>query len=100
MDWLSLEIKAIAALEDGVYTPVTKARTQAQVVQTLLSHFNKDTEGKKVKGVSISHANGLELAHKLRDKLKEHSVSIQTTTPVISTHTGEGAIGFTYYTES
>ncbi|GAK09250.1 DegV family protein [Geomicrobium sp. JCM 19038] len=94
-----LKLKPIAALEDGVYTPVTKVRTQNQVVQTLMNHFKQDTEGKIVKGVSISHANGLELAHKLREKLSEHKVSIQSTTPVISTHTGEGAIGFMYYTD-
>ncbi|MBM7632450.1 DegV family protein [Geomicrobium sediminis] len=94
-----LKLKPIAALEDGVYTPVTKVRTQNQVIQTLMNHFKQDTEGKEVKGVSISHANGLELAHKLREKLSEHKVSIQSTTPVISTHTGEGAIGFTYYTD-
>ncbi|EZH64911.1 hypothetical protein DH09_20600 [Bacillaceae bacterium JMAK1] len=94
-----LKLKPIAALEDGVYTPVTKVRTQNQVIQTLMNHFKQDTEGKVVKGVSISHANGLELAQKLREKLSEHKVSIQSTTPVISTHTGEGAIGFMYYTD-
>ncbi|AXF55611.1 DegV family protein [Salicibibacter kimchii] len=99
-----LNLKPIAALEEGVYTPVAKVRTQSQMIQTLMKYFKKDAEDRKIKGVSISHANASELAHKLKDAVTKDShfkdIMIQTTTPIISTHTGEGAIGFSYYTDS
>ncbi|QDI90798.1 DegV family protein [Salicibibacter halophilus] len=99
-----LNIKPIAALEEGVYTPVAKVRTQSQMIQTLMKYFKKDSEDRQIKGISISHANASELANKLKDAIATENrfkdIMIQTTTPIISTHTGEGAIGFSYYTDS
>ncbi|QQK76980.1 DegV family protein [Salicibibacter cibarius] len=99
-----LKLKPIAKLEDGVYSPVSKVRTQSQVIHTLMKNFETDSEERTIKGVSISHANALALAHKLKDALLTKSsikdIKIQTTTPVISTYTGEGAIGLSYYTDA
>ncbi|SDI53217.1 DegV family protein [Natribacillus halophilus] len=99
-----LKLKPIAALEEGVYTPVAKVRTQSQMIQTLMKYFKQDSEDRKVKGISISHANASDLAHKLKNAATQESrfkdIMIQTTTPIISTHTGEGAIGLSYYTDS
>lgn len=97
-----LKIKPIASLEGGEYTPVAKARSHKQVVEYLVNEFKETTAGKTVKGVGLVHAEGLSMAEPLKNRLKELGVSdlkFDYTTPVISTHTGKGAIGFMYYTE-
>ncbi|KIL48861.1 hypothetical protein KP77_20720 [Jeotgalibacillus alimentarius] len=93
-----LNIKPIASLAGGEYTPVSKARNYNQVAKYLISQYEQDTRGKKVKEVSIVHADGMTLAEKVSGKINEE-VFLSETTPVISTHTGKGAIGFMYYYE-
>ncbi|WP_342504953.1 DegV family protein [Sporosarcina sp. FSL K6-2383] len=97
-----LNIKPIATLQDGVYTPVAKARSHKQVVAHLFKVFREETTGKIVRGVGIAHVNGLAMAEPLKKLIEESGVKdvkLTFATPVISTHTGEGAIGFMYYTE-
>jgi len=98
-----LNIKPIASLEDGVYTPVTNARSHRQAVRHLMETFIRETMGKTVKGIGIVHAEGLELAKSLKEKILERfahlEIPVEKTTPVISIHTGPGAIGFMYYAE-
>lgn len=96
-----MNIKPIATLQDGVYTPVAKVRSHKQVVAYLLNEFKKETSGKTVVGVGIAHANGLAMAEPLKQKIEELGIPVDLayTTPIVSTHTGEGAIGFMYYTE-
>jgi DegV family protein with EDD domain len=98
-----LNIKPIANLADGVYTPVTKVRSHGQVVKTLAKIFAEDTAGKTIKAVSIPHVKALPLAESLKEAIEKVSgfkdTQIFYTTPVISTHTGVGAIGFTYFAE-
>lgn len=98
-----LNIKPIASLEGGVYTPVTKARSYTQVAKYLVKQFAEDVKGRTIKGVGICHAEGLDLAMKVKEGLIEltgyENVEIAETTPIISTHTGPGAIGFMYYYE-
>lgn len=98
-----LKIKPIANLDNGEYTPIAKVRSHSQVVKYLAKQFVEDVKGKTIKKVGLSHADGLELAYKLRDCIKELTgydlIDIAYTTPIISTHTGAGAIGFMYYTE-
>ncbi|MFC3885235.1 DegV family protein [Bacillus songklensis] len=98
-----LNIKPIASLEDGVYTPEAKVRSHSQVIKYLTKKLEEDTAGKTIKGIGLVHAEGLELAEKLKQSIINVSgytdFSIQYTTPVISTHTGAGAIGFMYFAE-
>lgn len=97
-----MKIKPIASLDDGSYTPVAKVRSHKQVVEYLFNNFKERTAGKVVKGVGIAHAGGLAMAEPLREKIKETGfmdIKFDFTTPVISTHTGVGAIGFMYYTD-
>lgn len=98
-----LSVKPIAALKDGVYTPIGKVRNQTQAARFLSKHFAEDIKGKMIKGVEIAHAEGLELAQKVKNAITEltgyDSVNITYTTPIISTHTGPGAIGLMYYFE-
>ena len=97
-----LSIKPIANLEGGEYTPVAKVRSHKQVVNYLFNQFLDDTKGKIIKAVGISHANGLSMATPLINLIKDtgfNNIQISITSPVISTHTGPGAIGFMYMTE-
>ncbi|KPB06573.1 DegV family protein [Bacillus sp. CHD6a] len=98
-----LNIKPIASLADGVYTPVTKARSHSQVIKYYTKQFKEDIAGKMVKGVGIAHAGSLKQAQALKDALYEASgfenIQIAYTTPVISTHTGPGALALMYYAE-
>ncbi|WP_409301225.1 DegV family protein [Peribacillus sp. SCS-155] len=96
-----LNIKPIATLENGVLNPVSKARSQSQIVKSLVKRFVEDTKGKTVSGVGIAHANGHDLSIKVKDAVKEFcgslEITIDTTTPVVSTHAGEGAMALMYY---
>lgn len=98
-----LNIKPIASLKGGVYTPVTKVRSHTQAAKYLAKAFAEDVKGKTIKGVGIAHAEGLELAHKVKQSIIDltgfDQVEIVYTTPIVSTHTGAGAIGFMYYFE-
>lgn len=98
-----LNIKPIGSLDTGEFTPVSKARSHKQVVKYLFEQFQKDTAGKVVKGVGLSHAEGLQtMGNPLLDLVKETGftdIDIAFTSPIISTHTGPGAIGFMYYAE-
>lgn len=98
-----LNIKPIASLEGGEYTPVSKARSHSQVVKYLNNQFVEDVKGKTIKGVGLVHADGFELASRLKAAIKDSTgyddIEIADTTPIISTHTGVGAIGFMYYFE-
>ncbi|KZE40225.1 fatty acid-binding protein DegV [Bhargavaea cecembensis] len=95
-----MNIKPIAALKEGVYTPVGKARSHKQVVRQLFKEFKEQTVGRRLRAVGISHANGLNMAVPLKQMIEEdgfQDVKLMFTSPVISTHTGPGAIGFMYY---
>ncbi|MFD6510166.1 MULTISPECIES: DegV family protein [unclassified Bacillus (in: firmicutes)] len=98
-----LNIKPIASLEGGVYNPVTKVRSQGQIVKTLAKIFDEDTAGKVVKAVAIPHAKAIPLAESVKAAVEKVNGFTQSeifyTTPVISTHTGPGAIGFMYLAE-
>ncbi|WP_372632245.1 DegV family protein [Cohnella sp.] len=98
-----LKIKIIASLDGGEYTPVAKVRSKAQIVEYLAKQFAEDVKGKVVRGVGLVHAAGHELASKLKETIVERTgydkIRIEDTTPIISTHTGVGAIGFMYYYE-
>jgi len=98
-----LHIKPIAALKDGMYSPVANVRNYSQVIKHLVKNFKEDVDGKHIKGIGLAHADGLELATRLKERLQELyenlEIKILETTPIVSTHTGPGAIGFTYFAE-
>lgn len=97
-----LNIKPILTLKDGVLSPVSQVRSHRQVVKHLFKAFTEQTAGKMIKKVGISHAHGLAMAEPLKKLIEESGfkdVGLTFTTPIISTHTGEGAIGFMFYAE-
>ena len=98
-----LNIKPIASLADGVYTPVAKVRSYSQVIKYLTRQFSEDTEGKVIKGIGIAHADAVELANRLKEAITRATdfldIDIIETTPIITTHTGRGTIAFMYYAD-
>ncbi|WP_416149785.1 DegV family protein [Salipaludibacillus sp. HK11] len=96
-----LKIKPIASLDDGVYTPAKKVRTHLQMIKFMKNQFEEEAAGKIVKGIGIAQIDALELANQVKDAMKDISgfedVSIIETTPIVSTHTGPGALALMYY---
>ncbi|KMK76522.1 DegV family protein [Alkalihalobacillus pseudalcaliphilus] len=99
-----LKIKPIASLSDGVYTPVEKVRTHLQMIKLLTKKLEEETvaKGKELKAVAIAQIEAEALANKLKDSIEKISsfstnVLITETSPIISTHTGPGAIALMYY---
>jgi DegV family protein with EDD domain len=97
-----LNVKPIAMLEEGVYSPFAKVRTASQIIEKLMHRMENDIRGRAVRGIGLSHADNLPLAMRLKEaiaRLTDVPVSIRPATPVITTHTGPGAIGLMYYAE-
>lgn len=98
-----LKIKPVASLQDGVYTPVAKVRTYAQLIKFFKEAYEKEAEGKTVKGIGIAHIEARQLAEQVKEALADVSgfqdISIIETTPIVSTHTGPGALALMYYFE-
>lgn len=99
-----LQIKPIGHLDIGEVTICAKPRSYKQVVKYLYNQFVEDTKGKTVKSIGISHANSIDtLVNPLIEQIKTTGytgeIEVAYTSPVISTHTGEGALGFMYYVE-
>jgi len=98
-----LNIKPIASLEGAEYNPVAKVRSHSQVVKYLAKQFAEDVKGKTILGAGIVHADAYQLAAKLKEAITDltgyQEISIDSTGPTISTHTGPGTIAFMYYFE-
>lgn len=98
-----LKIKPMASLQDGVYTPVSKVRTYLQAIKFFKNKFEEETAGKIVRGIGIAQVEAKEFANQVKSALLEvtdfKDITIVDTTPIISTHTGPGAIALMYYTD-
>jgi len=69
----------------------------------MAKQFAEDVKGKTIRGVGIAHAEAYELAVKIKDSIFEltgiQDVEIDYTGPIVSTHTGPGALALMYYYE-
>ncbi|CAH2715523.1 MULTISPECIES: DegV family protein [Neobacillus] len=96
-----LNIKPIASLEGAEYTPVTKVRSHSQVVKFMAKQFAEDIKEKTIRGVGIAHAEAYELSTKIKESIYEltgfQDIEIDYTGPIVSTHTGPGALALMYY---
>ncbi|CAM3064838.1 DegV family protein [Staphylococcus argensis] len=93
-----IKIKPIGTLIDGRLEMIHNSRTQKSVIQFLKKEVHQFLEGHQLKSIGIAHANIIEFVDKIKAQFKEEfqfdDFDINTTTPVISNHTGQGAIGF------
>ena len=98
-----LNLKPVAHLDIGEVTICAKPRSHKQVVKYLFEQYQKDTAGKTVKGIGLSHADGLvTMGEPLLELIKGTgftNIDLAYTSPIITTHTGKGAIGFMYYAD-
>lgn len=98
-----LNIKPIAILDNGEYTPVSKVRSYKQVTKFMFNEFIKNTTGKTVKSVCISHAGGMDdVGTPLKEQIENagfNDIQVSYTSPIVSTHTGRGAIALVFFAE-
>ncbi|MBM7692543.1 DegV family protein with EDD domain [Peribacillus deserti] len=98
-----LNIKPIASLVDGVLEPITKARSHNQVIKYMTKLFVEDFNTHHIIGAGIAQVEAIEAASKVKEAIIKNTgfkdISIDYTTPIISTHTGKGAFALIYYYE-
>lgn len=92
-----MKIKPIGTLEDGKIELIHNSRTQNASVQFLKKEISAFIGDRNIKSIGIAHANIIEFVDKLKKHFSEEfnftQFDTNVTTPVISTHTGQGAIG-------
>ena len=94
-----LNIKVLTQLKETELVALDKVRGKKKLVQTLIKHIEEAKQGKTIKSISLPNALADEYVDLIKAELKEafgYEVSedeIFTTTPIISTHTGENAVG-------
>ena len=92
-----MKIKPIGTLNDGRLELVHNSRTQNSSVQYLKKEVAEFTKNHRIKSIGIPHANVIEFVDKVKKSFSEafhfNLFDVNVTTPVISTHTGQGAIG-------
>ncbi|ANZ33368.1 DegV family protein [Staphylococcus carnosus] len=95
-----MRLKPTGTLEDGRINLMSNPRTQKASLQFIKKDLVNFLENHSLKKIGIAHANALDFVEKAKDQfinedgLPEYELSF--TTPVISTHTGKGAIGLTF----
>ncbi|ATH62646.1 fatty acid kinase fatty acid binding subunit [Staphylococcus pasteuri] len=99
-----MKIKPIGTLNDGKLELVHNARTQNTSINYLKKEISEFIENHKLKSVGITHANAMDFVDKVKNTFTEafnfHNYDVNVTTPVISTHTGKGAIGLVVVREN
>lgn len=92
-----MKIKPIGTLEDGKIELIHNSRTQNASVQFLKKEISAFIGDRNIKSIGIAHANIIEFVDKVKRHFSEEfnftQFDTNITTPVISTHTGQGAIG-------
>lgn len=92
-----MKIKPIGTLNDGRLELVHNSRTQNSSVQYLKKEVAEFTKNHRIKSIGIPHTNVIEFVDKVKKSFSEafhfNQFDVNVTTPVISTHTGQGAIG-------
>ena len=94
-----LNIKVLTQLKETELVALDKVRGKKKLVQTLIKHIEEAKQNRIIKNISLPNALADEYVDLIKSELKEafgYEVSedeIFTTTPIISTHTGENAVG-------
>lgn len=92
-----MKIKPVGTLVDGKIELVHNSRTQNASIQFLKKEISTFIGNKNIKSIGIAHANIIEFVDKVKKHFSEEfnftQFDTNVTTPVITTHTGQGAIG-------
>lgn len=94
-----LNIKVLTQLKETELVALDKVRGKKKLVHTLINHIEEAKQGKTIKSISLPNALADEYVALIKSELEEvfgyvvDEKEIFTTTPIISTHTGENAVG-------
>ncbi|MBU0279319.1 DegV family protein [Gemella sp. zg-1178] len=94
-----LNLKILTKLLPDELVVLDKVRGKKKLVQALINAIKKDVENKKIKTISLVNVLSYEYIDMVREKMLEvfdYQVldkNIVITTPAVSTHAGEGAVG-------
>lgn len=95
-----MRLKPTGTLEDGRINLMSNPRTQKASLQFIKKDLVSFLENHSIKKIGIAHANALDFVEKAKQQFVNDEYTedyeISFTTPVISTHTGQGAIGLTF----
>lgn len=95
-----MRLKPTGTLEDGLINLMSNPRTQKASLQFIKKDLVSFLENHSIKKIGIAHANALDFVEKAKQQFVNDEYTedyeISFTTPVISTHTGQGAIGLTF----
>ncbi len=97
-----LQIKPVIYLVDGLVEVFSKVRTYKRAVDSLLLHFEEQTQGKRKVQAGLIYTAGAEIDSVLsRMRAIAPSADIQVTMigPVVGVHVGAGGVGLVYYAE-
>lgn len=98
-----LNMRVVMDFDHSELVPVVKGRGAKTFTKWFDQLKEELTELPNVKQIGISHAAGLELTEKFKSELQvlfpDMHIPLLQTTPIIATHTGEGAFAIMYYTE-
>lgn len=90
-----LQVKPILTLEDGVVTPLEKARGRAKALRRLIERSSEALQGEGAKGF-IVQARALAQAEELQAQIAEAAgveLPIVPLGPTVGAHVGPGALG-------
>ena len=94
-----LNIKVLTQLKETELVALDKVRGKKKLVHTLINHIEEEKQGKTIKSISLPNSLADEYVTLIKSELEEvfgyvvDEKEIFTTTPIISTHTGENAVG-------
>ena len=94
-----LNIKVLTQLKETELVALDKVRGKKKLVHTLINHIEEAKQGKSIKNISLPNSLADEYVTLIKSELEEvfgyivDEQEIFTTTPIISTHTGENAVG-------
>lgn len=95
-----MNLKPVAEVIDGEIQVIQNARTQNAIVKLLTKEVAKMADDYKYLRIGISQADAMDLLEKIKASIEQYTdekISINTTTPIVSTHTGPGAIGLSVF---
>lgn len=95
-----MNLKPVAEVVDGEIHVLQNVRTINSVVKLLTKEVKEMSEQYKYLRIGISEAQANDLLTKVKSAVEpftDENISIHTTTPIVSTHTGPGAIGLSVF---
>jgi DegV family protein with EDD domain len=96
-----LQVKPVLTVENKVIVPYEKIRTWKKALNKVFELLQEDVKVSDHAKISVIHANreeeGKELVEKIKADYPNAEVMLSYFGPVVGTHLGEGALGFTWY---